>query len=142
MNCSQIMTENPVCCLPTDAVSHAAHLMRQNDVKVLPVVSTWHSKKLIGILADRDLALRVVAEALNAERTTVAEIMTPVVMACREYDDVTSALAVMDQDRLRCIPILDPEDNVVGVVSKADLDRNSGRAPYFTRSVGKFSRAA
>jgi len=142
MNCSQVMTENPVCCLPTDSVSHAAHLMRRSDVQVLPVVSNWHSNKLVGIITDRDLALRVVAEALDAETTSVAKVMTTIVMACRADDDLSSAIGAMQEDRLNCLPILDDRDCVVGVLSRSDLDMRVGEVERVPRMFGRIRQAA
>jgi len=121
MNCNQVMTTNPVFCQPMDSVSHAAHLMRQNDIGALPVVSDWRGKKLVGILTDRDLTIRVVAEALDANATTVAKVMTTIVMACRANDDVSSAIRAMDADELRRMPIIDEEDRLVGIITEADL---------------------
>jgi CBS domain-containing protein len=139
MNCNQAMTRNPVFCEPLDSVSHAAHLMRQKGVGALPVVSDWRSKKLIGIVTDRDLALRVVAEALNADDTTVAEVMTPVIMACRAQDDVSGVMKIMEIDELRRIPIVDSHDCLVGIVSRADLEEEDQGTP---RIFGQMSRAA
>ena len=141
MNCNQVMTTNPVFCQPMDSVSHAAHLMRQNDIGALPVVSDWRGKKLVGILTDRDLTIRVVAEALDANATTVAKVMTTIVMACRANDDVSSAIRAMDADELRRMPIIDEEDRLVGIITEADLAAMSEQRnePNVMREV---SRAA
>jgi len=140
MNCNQTMTRKPVFCEPLDSVSHVAHLMRQKDVGALPVVSDWRSKKLVGIVTDRDLAIRVVAEALDADNTTVAQVMTPIVMACRAEDDVSSVMKIMEIDELRRIPIVDSYDCLVGIISRPDLEED-GRNEM-VEVFGQLSRAA
>jgi len=141
MNCNQVMTTNPMFCQPMDPVSHAAHLMRQNDVDALPVVSDWRGKKLVGMLTDRDLAIRVVAEALDADATTVATVMTTIVMACRANDDISSAIRAMDVDQLRRIPIIDEEDRLVGIITEADLEA-IGEQTNEPKIMREISRAA
>ena len=64
--CNEIMTKNPVCCLPNDLVSKAADLMKREHVGSIPVIENEQTKKLIGIVTDRDLTLRIVAEGLDA----------------------------------------------------------------------------
>ena len=61
-NCSQLMTRDPVCCLASDTVDRAAQLMRQEDAGSLPVIENHQNKKLLGIITDRDIALKVLAE--------------------------------------------------------------------------------
>jgi CBS domain-containing protein len=63
MKCSEIMTKDPVCFLPSDTVVRAAQLMKTENVGAITVVANQQSKRLIGIVTDRDLALKVVAEA-------------------------------------------------------------------------------
>jgi len=142
MNCSQVMTTNPVFCQPMDSVSHAAHLMRQNDVGAIPVVSDWRGKKLVGLLTDRDLAVRVVAEALDADATSVATVMTTIVMACRANDDLSSAIKAMDSEGVRRMPIVDEEDCLVGIITDADLEVSLDERDTVSRLVRQMSRAA
>src|SRR5207247_2009718 len=75
MNCREVMTDNPVCCLPTDTVSQAARTMRREDVGPVPVVSDDQHKLLIGIVTDRDLAIKVVAESRDPNNTRVSDVM-------------------------------------------------------------------
>ena len=142
MNCSQVMTTNPVFCQPMDPVSHAAHLMRQNDVGAIPVVSDWRGKKLVGMLTDRDLAVRVVAEALDADATTVATVMTTIVMACRANDDLSSAIKVMDVDGLQRMPIVDEEDCLVGMITETDLEASLEEQDQMPKLATQMSQAA
>ena len=66
-NCSQLMTHDPVFCLASDTVERVAQLMRQEDVGSLPVIESHLNKKLLGIITDRDIALKVVADGRDAK---------------------------------------------------------------------------
>ena len=69
--CNEVMTKNPVCCLPTDMVAKAAQLMKSENIGSIPVIENEQTEKLIGIVTDRDLALRIVAEGRDAKSTKV-----------------------------------------------------------------------
>jgi CBS domain-containing protein len=60
--CSEVMTKDPACCLPNDLVTKAAQLMKSEHVGSIPVIESEETKKLVGIVTDRDLALKIVAE--------------------------------------------------------------------------------
>ena len=79
--CSDIMTRNPIFCLPTDTVRKAAQLMRDQDVGPIPVVKDRDSNLLIGIITDRDLAVKVVAEDRDSN-TRIEEVMTRRPVVC------------------------------------------------------------
>ena len=94
-NCSQLMTHDPVCCLASDTVDRAAQLMRQEDVGSLPVIENHQSKKILGIITDRDIALKVVADARDARSTRAQEVMTRDAVTCRADNDLQVALVAM-----------------------------------------------
>ena len=121
MKCSEIMTKDPVCCLPSDTVNKAAQLMKTENVGPIPVVADQDSKRLIGIVTDRDLALKVVAEAKDAKSTMVDDVMTTGVVACRADDNLQNALKAMEEHQVRRIPIIDDNDRVIGIIAQADI---------------------
>ena len=121
MKCSEIMTKNPSCCLVTDNVYQAAQLMKTEDVGPIPIVSDQETRKLEGIVTDRDLALKVVAELLDPKRTRVRDVMTTGVLTCYADDGVERALDLMQQHQVRRIPVLDEKDRLVGIISQADV---------------------
>src|SRR5205807_1164813 len=121
MNCREVMTDNPVCCLPSDTVSQAARIMRREDVGPVPVVNDDQHKQLIGIITDRDLALKVVAESRDPIHTKVADVMTSTIFVCRDEDDVSSAISAMEEYQIRRIPVLDDNGRIVGIISQADV---------------------
>src|SRR5712692_11593097 len=87
MNCREVMTENPVCCLPTDTIGAVARMMRREDVDAVPVINEERQKQLIGIVTDHDLAIKVFAESRDPNHTTVQAVMTTTIIACRPGDD-------------------------------------------------------
>ena len=121
MKCSEIMTKDPVCCLPSDTVNKAAQLMKTENVGPIPVVADQDSKRLIGIVTDRDLALKVVAEAKDAKSTMVDDVMTTGVVACRADDNLQNALKAMEEHQVRRIPVIDDNDRIIGIIAQADI---------------------
>src|SRR5258706_2035732 len=119
--CSEVMTQNLVCCLPTDTASKAAQLMKTEDVGSIPVIEDEGTMKLMGIVTDRDLALQVVAVERDPRLTHVAEVMTYEIITCRASDDIQKAVDAMAQHQLRRIPIIDADHRIVGIISQADI---------------------
>jgi len=126
MIASEIMTTNPECCVPTDPVMKAAQIMKSMDVGPVPVVADQDGRKLTGIVTDRDLAIKVVAEARDPKTTTVEDVMSEGLVTCRDNDDVQSVLALMEDNQLRRIPVVDKKDNLVGIIAQADVATRLG----------------
>ena len=121
MKAREIMTENPRVVTPDTSVQEAARLMKSEDPGVLPVVEAANSRKLVGVLTDRDIAIRVVAEGRNG--ATVGDVMSAGVRTCRDSDNVQDVMRVMADQQVRRVPIVDDAGTVVGIVSQADLVR-------------------
>jgi CBS domain-containing protein len=119
--CKEVMTKDPIYCLPNNMVSEAAALMRKEHVGSILVVENEETKKLVGIVTDRDLALKVVADGLDAKSTKVEAIMTHKVITRRSNNDVQKALDSMAKYQLRRIPIVDKDNKVLGIIAQADV---------------------
>jgi CBS domain-containing protein len=119
--CSEVMTRNPISALPDDTVVMVAQIMRERDIGSVPVVQDQTSRKLIGIVTDRDLALNVVAAGRDPNLIPVRDVMTKDVVTCREDDDVQTALNAMAKHQLRRIPVVDADDALVGIIAQADV---------------------
>lgn len=119
--CADIMTPNPYFCLPTDNVIIPANLMKRENIGSVPVVENDQSQKLIGIITDRDLALKVVGEGLEAKSTRVEAVMTRKVATCRTDDELQVALDAMSEKQLRRIVIVDKVNKILGIISQADV---------------------
>jgi CBS domain-containing protein len=138
--CSEVMTQNPVCCLPTDIVSKAAQLMKAEDVGSIPVIEDEQTMKLIGIVTDRDLALQVVANEHDARSTQVADVMTYDVITCRTGDDVQKAVDAMSQHQLRRMPVIDGDHRIVGIISQADVATRVDQSEEVAEMVKEISQ--
>jgi CBS domain-containing protein len=119
--CNEVMTKNPTYCLPQDTVEEAAELMKTVDIGSILVVENEQTQKLVGIVTDRDLALKIMANGLDAKTTTVEAVMTRNVTTCRADDDLQTALDAMATQQLRRIPIVDDNNRVVGIIAQADV---------------------
>ena len=138
--CSEVMTQSPVCCLPTDTVSKVAQMMKAEDVGSIPVVEDERTLKLIGIVTDRDLAMQVVAGGRDANSTEVAEVMTYSVVTCRADDDVQKAVDAMAHHQLRRMPVIDDDHRIVGIISQADVATRVDRSEEVAEMVKEISQ--
>ena len=142
MKCSEVMTEDPTCCLPGDTVFDAAQLMKSEDVGPIPIVKDKQTMELAGIVTDRDLALKVVAEGLDPKQTKIEEVMTTGVQSCRPDDDVSNVLKLMEQHHIRRIPIVDDKDCLVGIIAQADIATRIDQPQKTHEVVEEISKAA
>jgi CBS domain-containing protein len=104
--CNEVMTKKPVCCLPDDLATEAAELMKNKQVGSIPIIEDEQTRKLVGIVTDRDLTIRIVAEGLDAKSTKVETIMTRNVVTCNAEDDLQKAVDAMSKHQLRRIPVV------------------------------------
>lgn len=121
VKCQEIMTENPVCCLANDMVEGIAQWMRTEDIGAVLVVDSYQSRKLIGIVTDRDLALRVIGARRNPNDTRIGDVMTLNLITCQPTDDLEVALEAMAHHQIRRIPTVDRHGQLLGIISQADL---------------------
>jgi len=115
------MTKNPVCCLQNETVLKAARMMKSENVGSIPVIENDQTKRLVGIVTDRDLTLKIIADGLDAESTKVDSVMTQKVVTCHTEDDLQQALDAMAEHQLRRIPIVDNDNRIVGIIAQADV---------------------
>jgi len=118
MQVFEAMTPDVVSVLPDTKLVDAALAMRNLDVGPLPVVD---GGRLVGVITDRDITVRATAEGRDPRLTTVEDVMTPEVVACREEDDVRVAARMMQDAQLRRLLVVDERGMLVGIVSLGDL---------------------
>lgn len=119
--CSQVMTENPVCCLGSDTITSVVQQMQIHDIGAMPVVADHNGKKLTGIVTDRDVALRVVGADRETKGTWVADVMTPNPVACHADDNINLAIDAMSLNKVRRIPVIDDNGGLIGMIAQADV---------------------
>jgi CBS domain-containing protein len=118
MQLRQIMTREVHCIPPETSLRHAAQKMKSWDVGALPVCQ---NDKLIGVITDRDIAVRAVAEGQDPESSSVSDAMTPDLFYCYEDEDVAHAAKLMEEKQIRRLPIMSRQKRLVGIVSLGDL---------------------
>jgi CBS domain-containing protein len=114
------MTPSPTCCQPEQTVIDAAELMQRDDVGVVPIVGRDNAK-LLGVLTDRDIVIKVVAAGRDPRGTAVSEVMTTDPVVCLPQESVEAVMELMATRQVRRIPIVDKDGAIIGIVSQADI---------------------
>ena len=140
--CSDVMTKKLACCTPSDTVHAAAQSMKAQDVGALPVVDSHEKKRLIGIVTDRDLVLKVVAAGLDPAKTKVDDVMSRKVVVCKSEDDWQTAVDAMAKHKLRRIPVVDDQGCIAGIIAQADVATRIEKPEVTANVVEEISRAA
>jgi CBS domain-containing protein len=133
MRAQDLMTTEPACCAPNTTVRDAAQLMRDHDCGCIPVVE-GKSKRLVGVLTDRDVACRCVAEGKSPD-TPVRDIMSKNPQFCHPEDDIAAVEQIMIEAQVRRVPVVDAKECCVGMIAQADLALNNEAAT--DREVGR-----
>ena len=142
MKCNEIMTEDPICCLPGDTVDQAAQLMKDEDIGPIPVVADHETRRLLGIVTDRDLTVKVVAEARQIAAVKVEEVMTRNPVTCHGDDDLQKAIDAMERHQVRRIPVVDDNNQIVGIISQADIAIRAHEPETTAEVVEEISKSA
>jgi CBS domain-containing protein len=119
MKAKEIMSKTPTVVTPETTAQEAARMMKSEDVGILPVVDSQGSRRLVGLITDRDIAIRVVAEGRTS--ATVGDAMTSNPKSCKPDDNVKDVMALMGSEQVRRVPIVDDTGAIVGIVSQADI---------------------
>jgi len=126
MQIRELMTKNPTFVTPEATLQRAAELMRDEDVGIVPVVDDMNNLKLQGVLTDRDITVRAVAENRDVN-APVRNVMTADGLERLHPDDpVDELLDRMSAEQIRRLPVVDDEDRLIGIVAQADLLRHLG----------------
>src|SRR5262249_35915458 len=115
-----VMTSDPCTIDAGKSVAYAAKMMRDEDVGLAPIVE---GDKLIGMLTDRDIAIRVVAEGRNPDQVTAREVTSSQVVTIDPQQDLNEALRIMARHQVRRLPVVEEDGRLVGVVAQADVAR-------------------
>ena len=121
----EAMTSNPCSIDATQTVAYAARMMRDEDVGVAPIVE---GDKLVAVLTDRDIAIRVVAEGRDPESTKVTEVASKDIVTIDPQQDLDEALRLMAKHQVRRLPVVEEDGRLVGVLAQADVAREGDDA--------------
>ena len=140
--CRDVMTSVLTCCTPGDTAHVAAQSLKAHQVGSLPVIDSHEGKRLVGIVTDRDLALKVVAEGRDPRTTTIEDVMSRKMVVCEIDDDWQVALDAMAQHQLRRIPVVDDRGRIMGIIAQADVATRIEQPEVTAKVVEEISRAA
>ena len=119
----EVMTSK-LCSIDTDkSVAYAAKMMRDEDVGIAPIVE---GDRLVGVLTDRDIAVRVVAEGRDPEQVKVTEVASRDVVTLDPQQDLDEALRLMARHQVRRLPVVEEDGRLVGVLAQADVAQEAG----------------
>jgi CBS domain-containing protein len=120
-----LMTKNPRTVSPDQPVVDAAKIMRDEDAGVVPIVEGDH---LIGVLTDRDVAIRIVAEGKDPRSTTVRDCASKDLVTVDPQQDLEEALRLMAKHQVRRLPVVEEDGKLVGIVAQADVAKHGDDA--------------
>jgi CBS domain-containing protein len=121
MKVREIMTQDPACCAPEANIKDVAKMMAENDCGEIPVLD--ERSHPIGVVTDRDIACRVVAQGKDPDRTSARDAMSSPVITATPEDDVADCLDKMEESQIRRVPVVDDSGACVGMIAQADIAR-------------------
>jgi CBS domain-containing protein len=133
----QVMTENPACCTPDTPLDVVAKLMREHDCGEIPVIDP--AEQPIGVVTDRDIVCRVVAEGKNPMAYPAGICMSQPVATVSTDTPLGDVVAMMEQHQVRRVPVVDDRGRCVGMISQADVALMTGKRDL-AELVRKISR--
>ena len=122
------MTESPACCTADTPLREVAQMMVQNDCGCIPVVENEDSKKPIGMITDRDITTRVVAEGKNPKDLTAKDAMTSEVVSVTPDTSIEDCCNLMEERQIRRIAVVDNSGSCCGMIAQADIANNASES--------------
>jgi CBS domain-containing protein len=136
MKVQDVMTRDPRTVTPDTTTREAAQLMKDEGIGIVPVVDQG---RLLGVITDRDIAIRIVAEGRDVDARVRDVMSTKRLATCRPDEDVDVVMETMATEQLRRIPIVDERGSLVGIVAQADIVRKAGNDRKAERTVERIS---
>lgn len=133
-----VMTPNPECVSERDSIRDVARIMKERDTGVVPVVD---GKKIIGLITDRDIVVRGLAEGRDLTSANVSELMTKSVRSVSEDARLDEVLDLMGNAEIRRVPVVNGNNELVGIVSLGDIATNSNKDGRVGKTVENISEA-
>jgi CBS domain-containing protein len=126
MNVSEIMTKDPACCTSDTGLQEVAKMMVDGDCGCIPVVDGEDSKMPVGMITDRDITCRVVANGQNPLDLTAQDAMTTTVVSVTPETSVEECARLMEESQIRRVAVVDKNGACCGIVAQADIAINAG----------------
>ena len=128
MNIKDVMTLNPISCPAGATLKNVAEVMRDEDVGEVPIVEEDGSRRLVGVVTDRDIVVRTVAAGRDPSTVRASDCMTEPAITCKESDTLEDCAQAMATHRIRRMPIVDENGELCGIVAQADLQATEARS--------------
>jgi CBS domain-containing protein len=133
-----VMTPNPATVSEKDSIKRVAEIMKREDAGVVPVVD---GRKIIGLITDRDIVVRLLAEGKDPGSAKVGEAMSKQVRVVKEDQSVSEVLQLMSREQIRRVPVTNSNNELVGIVSIGDIASDSKETVKVGRAVEDISEA-
>lgn len=127
MKVEQLMTKQVHTCSPDDSLNSAAQIMWEHDCGFVPVVESAERRRVKGVVTDRDICMAAYTRGDRLSQIRVADVMSSGVRASRPADSLATAEAAMRRAQIHRLPVVDDADQLLGVISLADIARQAGR---------------
>lgn len=116
-----VMTENPACCTPETKLPEVARMMVECDCGEIPVVDEQETRRPVGVITDRDITVRTVAQGRNPLELTARECMSVNPVTIEPDASLDDASALLADHQLRRLPVIDEQGRLCGIVAQADI---------------------
>jgi len=127
MQVREIMTTNPACCTADASLEEVAKAMVEHDCGEIPIVRSSSDKSLLGVVTDRDIVCRLVAQGRNPVDEAAESCMSSPVVSVRESTPVEDCARLMEDKQIRRVPVVNGGGMVCGIISQADIAKNASR---------------
>jgi len=127
MNVKDFMTADPACCTKDTPLQDVARMMLDNDCGEIPVVSSKEERKPVGVVTDRDIVVRLLAKGQNVLDKRAGDCMSEPCVTVTPDTSLVDCCGLMETHQIRRVPVIDDSNQLVGIVSMADVAQNAGR---------------
>ncbi|MEW6352869.1 MAG: CBS domain-containing protein [Pseudomonadota bacterium] len=125
MNVADVMSRDPACCTPDTSLQDVARMMVENDCGAIPVVNSMQDMKPVGMITDRDITVRAVAQGKNPLGMTAGECMSQPPITIGEQESLDDCEELMKEHQIRRVIVLDKQGRCCGIVTQANLARKA-----------------
>ena len=127
MQVKEIMTPDPFCCTADTSLEEVAKAMVEHDCGEIPIVRTSKDRTLVGVVTDRDIVCRLVAQGINPVDEAAESCMSTPVVAVRETTPLEECARIMEESQIRRVPVVNGGGMCCGIVAQADIAKNASR---------------
>ena len=130
MRIAEVMTPNPVCCTPDTKVADIARMMVDHDCGEIPLVqdSTRSKQVVVGVITDRDIVARLVAQNRNPLDVKAEMVMTQPAITISDAASIDECIRLMEKHQIRRVPVVDENGCLCGIVSQADIAQHAPKS--------------